>query len=44
MQAGCEGGGAYRIGTGEKADTERFRLEKVPLRVCKPLKAWAREQ
>jgi hypothetical protein len=44
MQAGCEGGGAYRIGTGEKADTERFRLEKVPLRVCKPLKAWARER
>ena len=44
MQAGCDGGGAYRIGTGDRADDISFRLESVPLRACKPLKAWAEEQ
>jgi hypothetical protein len=39
MQAGCEGGGAYRLGVGG-SKTASFRLEKVPLSVCKPLAAW----
>lgn len=41
MQAGCEGGGAYSLGTSEKK--VMFRLERAPLSVCKPLKAWNRD-
>jgi hypothetical protein len=40
MQAGCEGGGAFRIGTGESPEKISFRLAKAPLNVCKPLKDW----
>jgi hypothetical protein len=40
MQAGCDGGGRYRVGTGESYDTINFQLEPAPLSVCKPLKAW----
>lgn len=43
MQAGCDGGGAYRVGTDRKVDV-KFRLEKAPLHICKPLKAWEAEQ
>jgi hypothetical protein len=42
MQPGCDGGGRYRLGTSDDADETDFRIEKVPLRVCKPLKAWGR--
>ena len=44
MQAGCEGGGAYRIGTSDMSKKTNFRLERVPLRVCKGLKAWGKKQ
>jgi hypothetical protein len=43
MQDGCEGGGQYRVGTDTSSKNMNFRLEKVPLQTCKPLKAWARE-
>ncbi|MEQ1576066.1 MAG: hypothetical protein ABL894_00295 [Hyphomicrobium sp.] len=41
MQAGCEGGGIYGIGTSEAKVA--FRLERAPLGVCKALKAWDRD-
>jgi hypothetical protein len=44
MQAGCDGGGAYRVGTGDDADKINFRLEKVPLEVCRPLKIWGQKE
>jgi hypothetical protein len=44
MQAGCEGGGAFRVGTGGEADRTSFRIAKAPLEACAPLKAWARDQ
>ena len=43
MQRGCDGGGTYRIGTGDSYDKNVFHLEKVPLSVCRPLKDWARK-
>ena len=44
MQPGCDGGGIYRIGTGDSSDKVDFHIAKAPLSTCKPLKAWARKQ
>jgi hypothetical protein len=44
MQAGCEGGGRYRVGTGESYDTVNFRLEPAPLSVCQRAKTWGRKR
>jgi hypothetical protein len=44
MQSGCEGGGRYRVGTGETYDTVKFRLEPAPLSVCRRAKSWDRKR
>jgi hypothetical protein len=44
MQAGCEGGGRYRVGTGETYDTVIFRIEPAPLSVCQRAKTWDRKR
>jgi hypothetical protein len=44
MSAGCGGGGRYRVGAGDEPKKTSFRLERVPLAMCRPLKAWGRKQ
>jgi len=44
MSAGCGGGGRYRVGAGDEPEKTAFRLERVPLAMCRPLKAWGRKQ
>lgn len=43
MQSGCEGGGRFSVADSEASQEVSFRLAPAPLKVCKSLKDWDRE-